>query len=190
MIKYATLGLCATLLASTAFAAPVKLTPANPQPSEASLAPGLAVSYAFGAGGRSLKEAKDKLRKAQPGAPLVGLSYLDGNDGDDTLTSGKAQKVAAAISGYIRFDAAGTFQVDFYSNDGLEASIGGKQVVFFDGVHSCEPAGVTEVQVPSAGWYTFEATYFQRKGSACLMMDWDTGGGMEPVPDGVFAYSK
>lgn len=176
----------AALLASTAFAQPLKLTPADPQPG--GLKSGLAVDYAFGGGGRSLKEAEDRLRSAEPGKPLVGLSYLDGDEGDDTLTSGKAEKVAARISGYIRFEAAGTFNLEFYSNDGLKASIGGQQVVFFDGVHGCEPSGVTQVQVPSPGWYALEATYFQRKGSACLMMDWNVGAGMEPVPDSAFGF--
>ncbi len=169
-----------------AFAEPVKLTPADPQPTD--LTPGLAVSYAYGAGGRTLAEAEQKLRDATPGTPLVGLSYLDGSDGENTLTATKAHKVAAAISGYIRFDTAGTFDIDFFSNDGLQASIGGQEVVLFDGVHSCEPAGVTQVEVSSPGWYALEATYFQRKGSACLMMDWNVGGEMEPVPDAVFGH--
>ena len=183
-----TLGLA--LVAGTAFGAPLKLTPADPQPTEADLSPGLAVSYAFGAGGRTLAEAEAKLARAKPGTPLVGLSYLEGSDGEDTLTSGKAHKIAAAISGFIKFDAAGTFEVDFLSNDGLAASIGGQQVALFDGVHSCEPAGAVEVEVPQAGWYALEATYFQRKGGACLLMDWSVSGEMEPVPDAAFAFIK
>lgn len=181
------LTLCLSL---PALAAPIALTPADPQPDPATLAEGLAVSYAYGAGGRTLKEAEAKLRRAKPGPALQGLSYLDGNDGDKTLTSDEAYKVAAAITGFIKFDAAGTFNLDFLSNDGLQASIGGAEVVLYDGVHSCEPAGAVEVSVPSAGYYAFEATYFQRKGSACLMMDWDTSGEMEPVPDAAFSYTK
>lgn len=185
---FAALGLTAAVLATSAMAETFTLTPADPQPADADLTPGLAVAYALGAGGRTLEEAEAKLRRAQPGKPLVGLSYLDSNAGDETLTSGEAEKVAAAISGFIKFDAAGTFEVDFLSNDGLAAKIGGQEVVFFDGVHGCEPAGAVEVTVPQAGWYALEATYFQRKGSACLMMDWNAGGEMEPVPDAAFAH--
>lgn len=173
-----------------AFGAPLTLAPADPQPAADELAPGLAVSYAYGAGGRTLAEAEDKLANAKPGPALPGLSYLDSDPGDLTLTSDEETKVAAAISGYIRFEAAGTFEVDFFSNDGLDASIGGQQVVFFDGVHGCDPAGVQEVIVPVAGWYEFEATYFQRKGSFCLMMDWSADGEMGPVPDEAFAHKK
>jgi len=174
-------------LGTAVWADPLTLTPADPQPTDVKA--GLAVSYAAGAGGRTLKEAEAKLRRAKPGDPLVGLSYLDSDPGDTTLTSTEKEKVAAAISGFIKFDAAGTYQVDFLSNDGLKATIGGQEVAFFDGVHGCEPAGVKEVIVPSAGWYALEATYFQRKGSACLMMDWNVGGEMEPVPDAAFGYT-
>ena len=187
-MKFVMTTFFAVAMAGTALAGPIKLSPANPQPGASDLSPGLAVSYAADAGGRTLSEAKATLRKAIPGTPLIGLSYLDGNDGDKTLTSDQPHRVAAAISGYIRFDAAGTFEVEFLSNDGLEASIGGQQVVMFDGVHSCEPSGAQQVVVPSPGWYELEATYFQRKGSACLMMDWNVGGAMEPVPDSVFAH--
>ncbi|MFC6759817.1 hypothetical protein ACFQFQ_10450 [Sulfitobacter porphyrae] len=47
---------------------------------------------------------------------------------------------------------------------------------------------MTSVAVPQAGWYEVEATYFQRKGSACLLMDWGQSGNMEPVPDSAFAH--
>ena len=187
-MKFLLSATAAIALAGAAFAEPIKLTPADPQPSTDDLTPGLAVSYAFGSGGRTLADAEKKLKSAEPGKPLVGLSYLEGVDGDLTLTSGKAHKVAASISGYIKFDAAGTFDVEFLSNDGLVASIGGAQVVFFDGVHGCDPAGVQEVEVPEAGWYALEATYFQRKGGACLLMDWNVSGEMEMVPDSAFFH--
>ncbi|MGB3245422.1 MAG: hypothetical protein WBB25_12880 [Sulfitobacter sp.] len=176
----------ATLICGAAFAEPIKLTPADPQPE--GLNPGLAVSYTYDAGGRTLEEAQAKLKRATPGAPIAGFSYLDSDEGDKTLTSDEAFKVAAAISGYIRFDAAGTFDVEFLSNDGLLANVGGQQVVLIDGVHGCDTGGVQQVEVPAAGWYALEATYFQRKGSACLLMDWNVSGEMEPVPDDVFGH--
>lgn len=187
-MKYLMSALAVTAFAGSAFAEPLKLSPADPQPNAADLSPGLAVSYAFGSGGRTLADAEKVLVNAEPGEPLVGFSYLEGVDGDLTLTSNKAHKVAAEISGYIKFDAAGTFELEFLSNDGLVASIGGQQVVLFDGVHGCDPAGVQEVSVPEAGWYALEATYFQRKGGACLLMDWNVSGEMEPVPDSAFMH--
>ena len=182
------LSLIAIFSGTTAFAAPVTLTPADPQPSAGDLTPGLAVSYAYPSDVRTLDDASKALRKGRKGPPLKGLSYQDTTEGDLTLTSRSAQKVAASISGYIRFDAPGTFEIDVFSNDGIMMSIGGQPVALYDEIHACEPAGVQEVVVPQAGWYKLEATYFQRKGTACLMMDWNTGGRMAPVPDSAFAH--
>ena len=182
------LSLVALLAGSAAFAAPLTLTPADPQPDAAELKPGLAVSYAYPKDVRTLEDARAALRKGRKGPPLRGMSYEDNAEGDLTLTSKSAQKVAAAISGFIRFDAPGTYEIDVISNDGVVANIGGQPVALYDEIHACEPAGVQEVIVPSAGWYNFEATYFQRKGTACLIMDWNVGGRMAPVPDSAFAH--
>ncbi|MFK7835743.1 MAG: PA14 domain-containing protein [Sulfitobacter sp.] len=185
-----TLPIVALLLAAPAVADPVTLTPADPQPSAGDLSPGLAVSYAYPGEVRTLQAATSALKKSRSGPALRGLSYEDNNDGDLTLTSKKGKKVAAAITGYIRFDAPGTYTVDVISNDGVSASIGGQPVALYDGVHACEPAGEQEVVVPEAGWYDVDVTYFQRKGTACLIMDWNVGGEMGPVPDAAFAYAK
>lgn len=180
----------AIMLAGPVFAAPLTLTLADPQPQAGDLNPGLAVKYAYPGEVRTLEAANAAVRKGRAGPPLRGLSYEDNNEGDLTLTSRKAQKVAAAISGFIRFDTPGTYEVNIISNDGIEASIGGQQIALYDGIHACEPAGVREVSVPTAGWYALEATYFQRKGTACLIMDWTVGGSMEPVPDDAFGHLK
>ncbi|MDF1727991.1 MAG: PA14 domain-containing protein [Sulfitobacter sp.] len=188
MIKL-TAPLFAALLALPAMAQTVTLTPADPQPDAASLSSGLAVSYAYGSPIKTLSDAANLLERAEPGDPLIGLSYLDTDAGENTLTSTSETKVAAAISGYIRFDAPGAYQLEVISNDGIDLSIGGQQVGLYDEIHACESAGVTEVEVPEAGWYALEATYFQRKGSACLLMDWaPVGAEMEPVPDEAFGH--
>jgi hypothetical protein len=185
-----TTAIAASFLAVAAHAEPLVLAPADPQPDAGDLMPGLAVSYAYESV-RTLQDAAEALAAdGREGPALRGLSYDDNNDGDLLMTAKKAQKVAAAISGYIKFDEAGTFEVDTLSNDGLVLTIGGQEVAFYDDVHACEPSGVMEVEVPEAGWYALEATYFQRKGSACLTMDWNVGGTFGQVPDAAFAYTK
>lgn len=155
-------------MALPAWAAPLELTPANPQPS--GLNNGLAVRYAYPPDVKTLSQARQFVAKAEPGTPLSGLDYRDTRDGDMTLTSTRAHHVVAGISGFVRFDETGTYTIDFLSNDGLEASIGGQEVVFFDGRHPCSESQAVEVNVPQAGWYEIEALYFQRTGSACLHM--------------------
>ena len=117
------------------FAEVLELKPASPQPT--SVSPGLAVNYAFRARGRSLSEARDSLRDAEPGAPIPGLTYEDEPAGSFVLTSKATELVAADISGYIKFDRPGTYVFDFLTNDGLDIRIGGQQVGLYDGIHAC-----------------------------------------------------
>jgi hypothetical protein len=181
----------ATLLPAAAFAQAVTLQPANPQPKASQLAAGLAVNYAFRNRGRSLSEAKSALKKSEPGEPIPGLTYEDEPAGSFVLTSGRTELVAADISGYVKFDKAGSYVLDFLTNDGLEISIGGQQVGLYDGVHACGYAGEIEVNVPTAGYYPLKATYFQRKGTSCLMMEWGPNSdGLEMVTNDVFFHAK
>lgn len=166
-LKCAATGL-GLLLTTPAFAGPLKLEPANPQP--AALSPGLSVVYAFPEDVKTLSQADRALKSAKPGRPLEGLDYWDTEEGGETLTSGQAMNVVAGISGYVRFDAPGTYTVDFLSNDGLRAFIGGQKLAVIDERTPCDPGPAVEVEVPQAGWYPLKAVYFQRAGTACLHM--------------------
>lgn len=176
ILKAAVMAAAATMMAAVSGAAPLQLTPADPQPTD--LKQGLSVVYNLDANPKTLDDAMDALDSARPGTPLLGMDYRDTEEGTETLTSGTPYKVVAGISGYVRFDAAGTYLVDFMSNDGLQMSIGGQEVAYFDGVHPCEATETVEVEVPEAGWYEMEGVYFQRKGTACLLMRAGIG---EPV---------
>jgi hypothetical protein len=161
----------ATVLAAigtAALAAPLKLQPASPQPT--GLKPGLAVKYAYPLDVKSLSQAERFLKKGKAGTPLKGLDYRDTGPGEKALTSTQVEHVAAAISGYVKFDSAGVYTVDFLTNDGLDARVGGQTVGYFDGRQTCNETSAVEVEVPQAGWYALEATYFQRVGSSCLHM--------------------
>ncbi|SMO74752.1 PA14 domain-containing protein [Ruegeria faecimaris] len=166
-------ALVATLvmIAGASFAAPLKLQPANPQPSPKA---GLNVNY-FGTGNqhkkiRDLSHAKSMLSKAQPGQPLRGLDYRDTSKGQDVMTFDGAYNVAAEITGYMRFDSAGIYELETWSNDGIEAFVGGQNIGQVSGIQGCEANQRTEVDVPKAGWYALKIIYFQKLGTSCLMM--------------------
>ena len=194
MFKSATTSLVTALVmalaivaASVLSAAPLKLTPANPQP--ANPKPGLSVSYAFPDRDlRTLGDARIALKTgAKAGTPLTGLDYRDTADGQPTLTSGKALNVAARIRGYVRFKAPGDYEIEFMSNDGVEAKIGGQVVGYYDGRQSCDTTRIVEVSVPQAGWYPVDVLYFQRLGTSCLHMRWGPAGGKRTwTPDAAF----
>lgn len=187
-LKPGAAALLSLALAGAAWAGPVRLEPANPQP--ASVKPGLKVWYAFPKEVKNIAEAERALDSgAKAGPPLEGLDYWDTEDGMDTLTAGQAHRVAARIEGFVRFDAPGQYTIDFLSNDGLEAYVGGQRVARADGRRGCEPIAATEVEVPQAGWYPIKAVYFQRLGTACLHMRAGPSGS-EPdwMPNAAFGY--
>ena len=185
-------ALCLALyVPSLAYGQAITLQPASPQPTKRELSPGLSVNYAIiSRSVRTIEQAKASLKKyGQRGFPLAGLTYEDTEEGEEVLTSEQSERVAADISGYVYFESAGTYTLDFLANDGLQIAIGGQEVGFYDGTHPCGYVGEINVKVPSAGYYPLEATYFQRKGTACLMMEWGPeSDGLELVTSEVFFH--
>ncbi|WP_282153126.1 PA14 domain-containing protein [Ruegeria atlantica] len=169
-VRIGALIAAAAFIASSAVAAPLKLQPASPQPSPKA---GLNVKY-VGTGTqrkiRNLTHAKQLLPKAQPGQPLIGLDYRDTNEGEDVLTFDHHYNVAAEITGYMRFDSPGVYELETWSNDGIDAWVGGQQIGKVNSIQGCEANQRTEVEVPKAGWYPLNIIYFQKLGTSCLMM--------------------
>ncbi|WP_170578307.1 hypothetical protein [Ruegeria arenilitoris] len=192
LIKAATIAVSMAVAAGAAYCEPLKLKPASPQPS--GLKAGLAVDYAWlGRPPRkinSVTEAKQLLQaSAAPGRPLRGLDYRDTNKGDPVMTHPEHYNVAADIRGYIKFDAPGIYQIETWSNDGLDARIGGQKVGSAGDNHPCGSNQLVDVVVPSAGWYDLSMTYFQKYGTSCLMMKWGKDGEkLSWVPNNVFGY--
>ncbi len=159
----------AAFMAGAAAAAPLKLTPASPQPK--GLKPGLSVSYAYPKDVKTLRGAQKALDAgAERGPALSGLDYRDSNRGEPVLTAKQDEMVAADIRGFVRFDAPGIYTIDFLTNDGIRATVGGKVVGKFDGRQTCQETFAEEVEVPQAGWYPIQVLYFQRLNTACLHM--------------------
>ncbi len=184
-------GLAATILslaAAAVVAAPLKLTPANPQPK--GLKSGLSVRYAYPNDVKTLRDAAKALEAgSERGPALSGLDYRDSNRGENVLTAKDHEMVAADIRGYVRFDAPGIYTIDFLTNDGLRAVVGGKVVGKFDGRQTCQETFAEEVEVPKAGWYPLQITYFQRLNTACLHMRMaPKGKRVTWMPNSAFGY--
>lgn len=182
------LGLVLGICAQAAVAGGVVLQPADPQPTH--LKPGLAVRYAYPADVKSLKAAENALGyKAEQGAPIAGLDHRDTDIGEKVMTSKRAERVVADISGYVRFDTPGLYTIDFLTNDGLRATVGGQVVGEFDGRQPCEETFAVDVEVPEAGWYPLKALYFQRTNTACLHMRMGPQGKRPKwMPDSAFGH--
>ncbi len=167
-----------------------RLTP-SAQPDEDALAPGLGVTYAY-ADIRWLREVEGWIESSgRPGTPLENLGYYS-EANEPALTSKQNQFVLAHIDGFIKFPAAGRYELEFASNDGLSVTMAGVEVYRHDGRHVCDTLGSVFIDIETPGWYPLHIVYFQRNLSSCLWLSWrkpgDAGLGEDAVPGEYFAH--
>jgi hypothetical protein len=183
---------CALVAAATTVGAELLtgLKAAEPQPSAEQLAPGLAVGYVYG---RFNHINEFKTKKFEPGKPLLQLDYRM-RDGA-VLTTKERDQVGALITGFIRFEKAGTYGFDVTSNDGVRVEIGDKLLYEDPTVHSDDTSDRIDVKIDQPGWYPVRILYFEKKGTATLVLRWVPPGGDSktkpvPVPAAALAYLK
>lgn len=182
----AALAAMVTLGAATAAAQTIEGTPADPQPTENQLEPGLAVSYVE----EYFNDISELLAyEGTPGEPIANLDATPGR-GEPVLTSGKSMGVGAFIRGFVKLDKPGTWTFRVHSNDGVQVSIGGQQVHVDPYKHSDTMSPPILFAVEEPGWYEIAVDYFQRKGTATLQLLWTPPDGNEEtiVPPEAFAH--
>jgi hypothetical protein len=166
------------------------LKAAEPQPSAEQLQPGLAVGYVYGRFNH-IKEFMTK--KFEPGKPLAQLDYRM-RDGA-VLTTKERDQVGALITGFIRFEKPGTYGFDVTSNDGVRVELGEKLLYEDATVHSDDTSDRIDVKIDQAGWYPIRILYYEKKGTATLVLRWvppgsDAKAKPTPVPAVAFAHLK
>lgn len=160
--------------------------PADPQPAEDQLAPGLAVSYVA----EYFNDISEMMGlEGTPGEPIANLDAQPGRN-EPVLTSGKAMGVGAFIRGFIKLDTPGTWTFRVNSNDGIQVSIGGQLVHSDPYKHSDTMSPPILFAVEEPGWYDIAVDYFQRKGTATIQLFWTPpeGGEETIVPAEAFAH--
>lgn len=150
--------------------------PADPQPNGTALEDGLAVEYYF-AKYNHIRELETwmKYKKGKPGDPIA---MLDSKVGAGTvLTSGVDDLVGAHITGFIGFDAPGTYRFQVTSNDGIRISLGGAEIYQDPNVHADRTSDPISVEIAEAGWYPLEVLYFEKKNTSTIQLYWSPPGG-------------
>jgi hypothetical protein len=174
------------------------IAPVEPQPDEGALKPGLAVNYyyndyreASGGGNQIDAVFADVASEGKPdkGEPLPDLNYRRG-EGQKVLTSKFPFFVGAHIQGFLRFAEPGLYTLTVISNDGVRFTLDDKMLHEDPDVHPDRESDPIEVSVARPGWVKLEIGYFQRKGSAALVLKWKgpKGGELAPVPAEFFAH--
>ena len=163
--------------------------PADPQPNGTALKDGLAVKYYF-AKYNHIRELETwmKYKKGKPGDPIPKLDYKV--DSGPVLTSGVEDLVGAHITGYIGFDAPGTYRFQVTSNDGVRISLGGVEIYQDPDVHPDRTSDPIAVEIGQAGWYPLEVLYFEKKNTSTIELRWSPPGGsdFDFVPASAFKH--
>jgi hypothetical protein len=102
------------------------------------------------------------------------------------------EEVGANITGFIRFEKPGVYGFEVTSNDGIWVELGGKMLHQDDGVHPDSTSDRLNVKIDQPGWYPLKITYFQKKGTASLILAWAGPGEKKavPVPASAFGHVK
>ncbi len=162
------------------------LKPAEPQPPAASLKPGLAVQYTYAI----MNHVDDmKGRKVEPGSPILHLDWVMGTG--RVLTSKANEGVGAILTGFIQFEKPGVYGFNVTSNDGVRVEIGGKLIHEDPGVHSDTTSDRIDIKIDQPAWYPITITYFQKRGTATLVVRWigpGEKGKLQPVAPKALAH--
>jgi hypothetical protein len=178
------------LLAFPAIAQAELPLPAEPQPAEAELQPGLAVRY-YAEFFRHIDQLIDwqEYEDGKEGPPLPNLDYRTGTG--RVLTSERSDGTGAEITGFIKLDKAGGYTFNFRSNDGVRMWLGGVEILDDPDVHADRFSDLAEVEIFTPGWYPIKILYFERKNTSTLELYWLTpgdDGSLAIVPKEVFAH--
>jgi len=173
------------------------VAPADPQPDEGALKPGLAVNYYYNdfkemaGGGPEIDVLYEQMKSddGQPGDPLPALNYRTG-EGRNVLTSKFGKFVGAHIKGFVKFPEAGAYTLMVTSNDGVRVFLDGKMLHEDTDTHPDRDSEPLEVSISKPGWVALDIGYFQRKGSSALILKWTgpQGGDLTVVPEENFAH--
>ena len=161
---------------------------ANPTPDTTTLNPGLAVDYS-NIIANSISDV-EVAGRGKEGPPLPHLNWPQ-TSGRPVMTSTYPIYVSAQIDGYLKFPVAGDYALRLLSNDGVQLTIGNQIVLADPTVHTTRLTGPTTVSIKDAGWYKLHLLYFQKAGSATLVLQWKRPGQADfvPVPDEMFAHT-
>jgi hypothetical protein len=166
-------GMAALTLVSGAAAETLQVTPASI--AAEALKPGIRVSYWYAP--FEHVDQFEKLIGEKPGWTPKPIAALDGCDGNGKLyEAGVIENYGIRGEGFLRFPAAGEYQLVAKSNDGIRLKLDGKLALEDPKVHGDRMSKPAVVKVAAPGLVPFDFNFFQKKGGACLQLYWQGPG--------------
>lgn len=158
---------------AAAAADPLEVAPATV--SAEALKPGIRASYWYAA--FEHVDQFEKLIKEKPGWTPQPIAALDDCGGNGKLyEAGVIENYGIRGEGFIKFPAAGEYQLVAKSNDGIRLKLDGKLALEDPKVHADRMSKPAVVKVSAPGLVPFDFNYFQKKGGACLQLYWQGPG--------------
>jgi len=167
---------CATDQASAPAGPPM---PLDPQPAAATLRPGLQARYIYG--DFEHIDMMPPIAKASLGPSVANLAA--GSNAGKLWDAQAATLYGVYFTGLIRLEA-GDYQFAVKSNDGVRVTLDKARILDDPTAHPDRMSPPTKVSIKSAGWYSLQVQYFQRRGGAALELHWQPPGaaGLGIVP--------
>jgi hypothetical protein len=90
--------------------------------------------------------------------------------------SGVSEGIGIQMNGFLKFTEPGKYTLNTLSNDGICVWIYGKRIVYHPGVHTDHFSNEVVLNIQKSGWYPIMIQYFQRVGTAAIVMHWKLPG--------------
>lgn len=125
------------------------------------------------------------------GKPLAKLDYhYDGTT--PMFGTDRNQGIGLVISGFLKFDPSGRYEIRAKSNDGIRVKLADRTIIEDPDIHADRFSSIAVLDVSRSGYVPIRIHYFQRKGSACLELSWKHPGSdhFEIVPEQAYWRPK
>ena len=155
------------------------------------IVPGLSVRYYDDFFSRHLDALPSKKNLFNAGRPGKPIRVLDREFGrTEVFDSGTNRGIGMRMEGLLHIDRPGTYRFQALSNDGIRVYLDGQRIIDDPDVHSNRLSAVAAVDIADPGWHPLEVEYFQRKGTAAIMLYWQPpeSGALSIIPARAYGH--
>lgn len=126
--------------------------------------------------------------EGRPGPPILQINHRFG--AGKVFDSGRNKGVGILMRGFFHLEQPGQYAFQSLSNDGFELQINDQVIINDPEVHSDKLSSPGQITVAEGGWFPVKLRYFQRKGTATLVLNWKPPGAdsFTVVPANIYAH--
>jgi hypothetical protein len=118
----------------------------------------------------SLPSKTDPFKSGRPGKPIRVLDREFGRT--EVFDSGTNRGIGMRMEGLLHLSRPGIYRFQALSNDGIRVYLDGRRIIDDPDVHGNRLSDIATVEIANPGWHPLKVEYFQRKGTAAIMLYW------------------